>query len=114
MEPIAVRRLAREFARAEVNPNAAGRNRESRFPAEAWRKLGDFGIFGPPRTAGMQCNEPERFAFRDRCSNLDCANADPDPCTAKQQEQWLPRCSQDLQFEWHGDPEDDSRGRLGH
>jgi len=79
MEPIAFRRLAREFARAEVNPNAASRNRESRFPAEAWRKLGDFGIFGPPRAAGMQWNEPERFAFRDRCSNLDRANADPDP-----------------------------------
>jgi len=45
-EQIAFRDSVREFARGELNTGAAERDLKSRFPAEAWKKCADFGIFG--------------------------------------------------------------------
>ncbi len=38
--------LAREFAQAEIDPHAAAWDRECRFPAELFRKLGEVGLMG--------------------------------------------------------------------
>ena len=38
--------LAREFARAEIDPHAAAWDRERRFPTELFRKLGEIGLMG--------------------------------------------------------------------
>jgi len=38
--------LAREFAQAEIDPHAATWDRECRFPAELFRKLGEVGLMG--------------------------------------------------------------------
>jgi alkylation response protein AidB-like acyl-CoA dehydrogenase len=45
-EQIAFRDSARDFARRELNPGAADRDRAGHFPAEAWTKCAEFGIFG--------------------------------------------------------------------
>jgi alkylation response protein AidB-like acyl-CoA dehydrogenase len=47
-EQIAFRDSARDFARRELNPGAADRDRLGHFPAEAWKKCAEFGIFGLP------------------------------------------------------------------
>ena len=36
----------REFARREIAPMAAAIDREDRFPAELWPKLGELGVLG--------------------------------------------------------------------
>jgi butyryl-CoA dehydrogenase len=41
-----IQSLAREFAEAEIVPNAAGWDREHRFPAEVFTKLGRLGLMG--------------------------------------------------------------------
>jgi alkylation response protein AidB-like acyl-CoA dehydrogenase len=41
-----IQALAREFARAEIEPNAADWDREHRFPAELYEKLGELGLMG--------------------------------------------------------------------
>ena len=38
--------LAREFARAEIEPHAAGWDREHRFPKELFPKLAELGLMG--------------------------------------------------------------------
>ena len=45
-EQIAFRDSVRDFARRELNPGAADRDRGGHFPAEAWKKCAEFGIFG--------------------------------------------------------------------
>ena len=50
-----LRDTAREFARRELAPYAAERDREARFPAEAIAELGRLGFMGitvPESTAG--------------------------------------------------------------
>jgi alkylation response protein AidB-like acyl-CoA dehydrogenase len=41
-----IQALAREFARAEIEPNAAAWDREHRFPAELYPKLSELGLMG--------------------------------------------------------------------
>ncbi len=41
-----IQTLAREFAQAEIEPNAAAWDREHRFPVELYGKLGDLGLMG--------------------------------------------------------------------
>ena len=41
-----IQALAREFARAEIEPHAAEWDREHRFPAELYPKLGELGLLG--------------------------------------------------------------------
>jgi alkylation response protein AidB-like acyl-CoA dehydrogenase len=41
-----IQALAREFARAEIEPHAADWDREHRFPAELYPKLGELGLLG--------------------------------------------------------------------
>ena len=41
-----IQALAREFAQAEIDPHAAAWDRECRFPAELFRKLGEVGLMG--------------------------------------------------------------------
>src|SRR3990170_3022376 len=41
-----IQALAREFAQAEIEPNAAGWDREHRFPAELYGKLAELGLMG--------------------------------------------------------------------
>ena len=41
-----IQTLAREFAQAEIEPNAAAWDREHRFPVELYEKLGDLGLMG--------------------------------------------------------------------
>ena len=41
-----IQALAREFAEAEIEPNAAAWDREHAFPRELLRKLGDLGLMG--------------------------------------------------------------------
>jgi alkylation response protein AidB-like acyl-CoA dehydrogenase len=41
-----IQALAREFARAEIDPHAADWDREHRFPAELYPKLGELGLMG--------------------------------------------------------------------
>ena len=41
-----IQALAREFARAEIEPNAAAWDRDHRFPAELYGKLGELGLMG--------------------------------------------------------------------
>ncbi|MEE9278439.1 MAG: acyl-CoA dehydrogenase family protein [Dehalococcoidia bacterium] len=41
-----LRDAVREFARREIAPIAAAIDREDRFPAELWPKLGDLGVLG--------------------------------------------------------------------
>jgi L-prolyl-PCP dehydrogenase len=50
-EQIAFRDSVREFARGELNPGAADRDRCGQFPAEQWKKCAEFGIFGLPLPA---------------------------------------------------------------
>ena len=45
-EQRAVQALAREVAEAEIAPHAAGWDRERRFPAEVFEKLGELGLMG--------------------------------------------------------------------
>ena len=45
-EQRAVQALAREVAEAEIAPHAAGWDRERRFPAEVFAKLGELGLMG--------------------------------------------------------------------
>jgi butyryl-CoA dehydrogenase len=50
-----IRQLARRFARDEIAPNAASWDRESRYPAETIRKMGEVGLLGmtaPPAWGG--------------------------------------------------------------
>jgi butyryl-CoA dehydrogenase len=44
----ALRRVVREFARAEVEPHATRWDREGTFPLDAVRAMGDLGLFGIP------------------------------------------------------------------
>ena len=41
-----IQALAREFAQAEIEPNAAAWDREHRFPTELFAKLGELGLMG--------------------------------------------------------------------
>src|ERR671937_2906224 len=41
-----IQALAREFAEAEIEPNAAAWDREHRFPRELFGKLADLGLMG--------------------------------------------------------------------
>ncbi len=41
-----IQTLAREFAQAEIEPNAAAWDREHRFPVELYEKLGGLGLMG--------------------------------------------------------------------
>ena len=41
-----IQALAREFARAEIEPNAAAWDRDHHFPAELYGKLGELGLMG--------------------------------------------------------------------
>ena len=41
-----IQALAREFTRAEIEPHAADWDREQRFPAELYPKLGELGLLG--------------------------------------------------------------------
>jgi alkylation response protein AidB-like acyl-CoA dehydrogenase len=41
-----IRALTREFAQAEIEPNAAAWDREHRFPAEVFAKLAELGLMG--------------------------------------------------------------------
>src|SRR5882724_8912175 len=41
-----IQRLAREFARAEIEPHAADWDREHRFPKELYPKLAELGLMG--------------------------------------------------------------------
>src|ERR671921_259239 len=41
-----IQALAREVAQAEIEPNAAAWDREHRFPAELYGKLGELGLMG--------------------------------------------------------------------
>ena len=41
-----IQALAREFAQAEIEPHAAAWDREHRFPAEVFGKLGELGLMG--------------------------------------------------------------------
>ena len=41
-----IQTLAREFAQAEIEPNAAAWDREHRFPVDLYGKLGDLGLMG--------------------------------------------------------------------
>jgi alkylation response protein AidB-like acyl-CoA dehydrogenase len=41
-----IQALAREFARAEIEPNAGAWDREHRFPTEVYAKLADLGLMG--------------------------------------------------------------------
>src|ERR1700690_1570193 len=41
-----IQALAREFAEAEIVPNASAWDREHRFPAELYAKLGELGLMG--------------------------------------------------------------------
>jgi len=41
-----IQTLAREFAQAEIEPNAAAWDREHRFPVELYEKLADLGLMG--------------------------------------------------------------------
>src|ERR1700746_361685 len=41
-----IQTLAREFAEAEIAPNAAAWDREHRFPRELFTKLGELGLMG--------------------------------------------------------------------
>src|ERR671937_2110711 len=41
-----IQALAREFAQAEIEPNAAAWDREHRFPAELYPKLAELGLMG--------------------------------------------------------------------
>jgi alkylation response protein AidB-like acyl-CoA dehydrogenase len=50
-EQTAFRDSVRDFARQELNPGANERDRGGHFPAEAWKKCADFGIFGLPLPA---------------------------------------------------------------
>jgi alkylation response protein AidB-like acyl-CoA dehydrogenase len=43
-----MRRMVREFAENEIAPMAAEVDREARFPAETFRKLGELGLLGIP------------------------------------------------------------------
>ncbi len=45
-EQLEVRALARDFAQAEIAPHAASWDRERRFPAEVFAKLGELGLMG--------------------------------------------------------------------
>jgi alkylation response protein AidB-like acyl-CoA dehydrogenase len=45
-EQIDFREAVCEFARGELNAGASERERAGRFPAEAWKKCAEFGIFG--------------------------------------------------------------------
>ncbi|HMV66150.1 MAG TPA: acyl-CoA dehydrogenase family protein [Myxococcota bacterium] len=45
-EHVAIRDLARDFARNEVLPGAASRDREHAFPTELFHKLGELGLLG--------------------------------------------------------------------
>ena len=41
-----IQAVAREFAKAEIEPNAADWDREHRFPAEIFPKLAELGLMG--------------------------------------------------------------------
>ena len=43
-----IQALAREFAQAEIDPNAAAWDREHRFPVATVLAMGDLGLFGIP------------------------------------------------------------------
>ncbi|MBP7338025.1 acyl-CoA dehydrogenase family protein [Niveispirillum sp.] len=45
-EQLMIRDMARQFARERLAPGAAARDRESRFPADELREMGDLGLLG--------------------------------------------------------------------
>ncbi|MES9511435.1 acyl-CoA dehydrogenase family protein [Streptomyces sp. NPDC000609] len=47
-EQLALRREIIAFARTELGRDAAGADREARFPREDWRRCADFGVLGWP------------------------------------------------------------------
>jgi cyclohexanecarboxyl-CoA dehydrogenase len=55
-EQEALSRTLRQFARKELAPHSAAWDRSGRFPAEAWRRMGELGILGLriPATYGGQ------------------------------------------------------------
>ena len=51
-----IQALAREFARAEIEPNASAWDRDNHFPTELYEKLGELGLMGvcvPEEYAGV-------------------------------------------------------------
>ncbi|MBJ7414401.1 MAG: acyl-CoA dehydrogenase family protein, partial [Niveispirillum sp.] len=45
-EQTMIRDMARQFARERLAPGAAERDRESRFPAQELREMGELGLLG--------------------------------------------------------------------
>jgi len=42
-----IRDMARDFARERLAPGAAARDRESRFPKDELKEMGELGFLGP-------------------------------------------------------------------
>ena len=70
-----IQALAREFAQAEIEPNAAAWDREHRFPTELYPKLSELGLLGvtvPPlvRTVSSRTDGPSLNMALARCGAL--------------------------------------------
>ena len=58
---LAIRDMARQFARAELWPGAEERDREARFPRDELTKMGELGFLGmqvPEEHGGFEADYP--------------------------------------------------------
>ena len=69
-----IQALAREFAQAEIEPNAAAWDREHRFPLELFGKLADLGLMGvcvPEELGGAGADFPSYILVLEELSRAD-------------------------------------------
>src|SRR6185503_7758889 len=69
-----IQALAREFARAEIEPHAAEWDRDHRFPAELYPKLGELGLLGvcvPEEYGGAGADFPAYVLVLEELSRAD-------------------------------------------
>jgi butyryl-CoA dehydrogenase len=55
-----IQALTRDFAKAEIEPNAAGWDREHHFPRDLFAKLAELGLMGacvPEEYGGASCSK---------------------------------------------------------